>query len=72
VAITAHRRPNAAGIGLRLPHLTEVATTRPDIACLEVHPENFLANPHAAELLTDLARHYPISTNMHSDDSAES
>lgn len=61
MAITAHRGPNAAGIGLRLPHLAEVVTTRPAIACLEVHPESFLANPHATELLTDLARHYPIS-----------
>src|SRR5262245_22356625 len=57
----AHRRPNAAGVGLRLPHLAEVVVTRPVIPCLEVHPENFLANPHATEFLTDLARNYPIS-----------
>ena len=63
VAITAHHRPDAAGIGLRLPHLAEVVTTSPDIACLEVHPENFLAYPYATELLTDLARHYPISVH---------
>ena len=54
------RLPSGAGIGLRLPHLAEVVATRPTLACLEVHPENFLANPHATELLTDLARHYPI------------
>lgn len=63
MAITAHRRPNGAGIGLRLPHLVEMVTSRPAVACLEIHPENFLANPHAAELLTDLARHYPISVH---------
>jgi len=63
MAITAHRRGDAVGVGLRLPHLAEVVTTRPAIACLEVHPENFLANPHATELLTDLARHYPISVH---------
>jgi len=65
VALTerAHRRPDAAGIGLRLPHIAEVVATRPAITCLEVHPENFLANPHATELLTDLARDYPISVH---------
>jgi uncharacterized protein (UPF0276 family) len=50
-----------AGVGLRLPHLAEVAATRPAAGWLEVHPENFLANPHATELLSDIARHYPIS-----------
>jgi uncharacterized protein (UPF0276 family) len=35
--------------------------TRPPAGWLEVHPENFLANPHAAEILTELAAHYPIS-----------
>src|SRR5207247_1626819 len=28
---------------------------------LEIHPENFLANPHALELLTELSLHYTIS-----------
>jgi uncharacterized protein len=65
VAITAqpHRLPNAAGIGLRLQHLTEVVATRPAVAWLEIHPENFLANPHATELLTELSRQYPISVH---------
>src|SRR5262245_17231421 len=52
---------NLSGVGLRLPHLTEIVATRPLIGWLEVHPENFLANPHAAELLTELSIHYPIS-----------
>ncbi|MGH9163087.1 MAG: MNIO family bufferin maturase, partial [Vicinamibacteraceae bacterium] len=30
---------------------------------LEVHPENFLANPHATELLVELADQYPISAH---------
>jgi uncharacterized protein len=64
MAMTVHRRPDAAGIGLRLPHLAEVVDTRPAVGCLEVHPESFLANPHATELLTDLARHYPISVHI--------
>jgi uncharacterized protein (UPF0276 family) len=53
--------PRGAGIGLRLPHLAEVVATRPFVGWLEVHPENFLANPHATELLLELASHYPIS-----------
>jgi hypothetical protein len=52
-----------AGIGLRLPHLAEVVATHPAVPWLEVHPETFLANPHAMELLTDLSRHYPISAH---------
>ena len=41
----------------------EVVATRPAAAWLEIHPENFLANPHAAELLAEIARHYPISVH---------
>jgi len=66
VAITARlhcRPPDTAGIGLRLPHLAEVVATYPAVPLLEVHPETFLANPHATELLTDLSRHYPISVH---------
>jgi uncharacterized protein (UPF0276 family) len=57
------RAPLRAGVGLRLPHLLEVAATRPRVAWFEVHPENFLANPHATEVLTDLAATYPISVH---------
>lgn len=66
MAITARSRcrpPDTAGIGLRLPHLAEVVATLPAVPWLEVHPESFLANPHATELLTDLSRHYPISVH---------
>jgi uncharacterized protein (UPF0276 family) len=55
----ASRIPLTAGVGLRLPHLGEVAA----IAWLEIHPENFLANPHARELLQDIASRYPISVH---------
>lgn len=63
--MTAHhaRAPACAGIGLRLPHLAEVVATRPAAGWFEIHPENFLANPHATELLTELARDYPISVH---------
>jgi uncharacterized protein (UPF0276 family) len=57
------RDPRLAGVGLRLPHLAEVAATRPSAAWFEIHPENFLANPHALELLQDIARDYPISVH---------
>jgi uncharacterized protein (UPF0276 family) len=55
--------PTASGAGLRLPHLTDVVATRPSAAWFEIHPENFLANPHAAELLVDIARDYLISVH---------
>jgi len=55
--------PKGTGIGLRLPHISEVAATRPQAGWLEIHPENFLANPHATELLIGLSRHYPISVH---------
>jgi hypothetical protein len=62
--MTSNRRePLGAGIGLRLPHLAEMVATRPPIGWLEIHPENFLANPHATELLTGVAHHYPISVH---------
>ena len=58
-----HRTPTSAGIGLRLPHIEEAVATRPSVGWLEIHPENFVANPHAAELLLDLSRRYPISVH---------
>lgn len=64
VAPRSTRSPTSiqgAGVGLRLPHLTEVATAFPPVTWLEVHPENFLANPHARELLLNISEHYPIS-----------
>jgi uncharacterized protein (UPF0276 family) len=60
---SSHRAPTSAGIGLRLPHIEEAVATRPSIGWLEIHPENFLANPHATELLMELADHYPISVH---------
>jgi uncharacterized protein (UPF0276 family) len=66
MAITHDSIPDrtlAAGVGLRLPHIAEVVATRPPVGWLEVHPENFLANPHATELLVDIARYYPVSVH---------
>jgi uncharacterized protein len=63
--MTVHHRfaPAPAGVGLRLPHLAEVVATRPAVGWFEIHPENFLANPHASELLIALAGDYPISVH---------
>lgn len=61
--VSKYRCPTGCGVGLRLPHLAEVAATRPPAGWLEVHPENFLANPHAAELLQDISCDYPVSVH---------
>ncbi|PZF78516.1 hypothetical protein DK847_01510 [Aestuariivirga litoralis] len=50
-----------AGVGLRLEHLAKVLRDRPAAAWFEVHPENVLANPHAAEMLAEIAALYPLS-----------
>ena len=52
-----------AGVGLRLQHLAHVLKDRPVASWFEIHPENYLANPHAAELLFEIARHYPVSVH---------
>ncbi len=57
------RTPTRAGVGLRLPHLADVVATRPPAGWLEIHPENFLANPHATELLIEVSHHYPLSVH---------
>lgn len=49
------------GVGLRLPHLSEVAAGTSRAAWLEAHPENFLANPHARELLLRARRDHAIT-----------
>jgi uncharacterized protein (UPF0276 family) len=38
-----------------------MVAARPRCGWLEIHPENFLANPHAKELLIELSSDYPIS-----------
>jgi uncharacterized protein (UPF0276 family) len=54
--------PAAAGIGLRAPHLTEVLSTRPALAWLEVHSENYFAAGGAhIEQLERIAALYPLS-----------
>ena len=50
-----------AGIGLRAPHVAEVMATRPAIAFLEVHTENYLGGGPAIAALERLRSDYPVS-----------
>lgn len=61
--MTRTSTPVSAGVGLRLPHLAAMLRDRPRAAWFEIHPENFIASPHAAELLSEIARHYPVSVH---------
>jgi hypothetical protein len=58
------RRPIASGrvgIGLRLPHVSEIAASRPRLGFLEVHAENYMAETPALNRLLELRRDYPVS-----------
>ena len=51
-----------AGIGLRAPHYVELARTRPALAFLEVHSENFFGDGGPAlAVLEGLRADYPLS-----------
>jgi uncharacterized protein (UPF0276 family) len=50
-----------AGIGLRFPHHAAVLDTRPDIAWLEVHTENYMGGGKPLAHLEAIRAHYPIS-----------
>ena len=49
--MTADRIPIGTGVGLQAPAPRRGRGHPPAAAWLEIHPENFLANPHATELL---------------------
>jgi uncharacterized protein len=55
--------PAAAGIGLRFPHHEAMARTRPAVAFLEVHAENYFGGGRARDYLEDLRRDYPLSVH---------
>jgi uncharacterized protein len=61
--MTAHRPASScsAGIGLRAPHVAEIAAVRPKLAFLEVHAENYMAETVALDRLLELRRDYPVS-----------
>src|SRR6516225_711843 len=52
---------DAVGVGLRFPHMAEIAATRPQIRFLEVHAENYMAETPALDRLLELRRDYPVS-----------
>jgi uncharacterized protein (UPF0276 family) len=53
--------PVPVGIGLRAPHIDEVMRTRPAIAWLEVHAENYLSSGPALRQLDAVRQDYPLS-----------
>src|SRR6266403_1208949 len=56
--------PNCSvGVGLRSPHVSEIAATRPPIGFLEVHAENYMADTAALDRLLELRPDYPVSTH---------
>ena len=62
VAETGCRERPRAGIGLRAEHYREVAATRPAVAWLEVHSENYFGAGGAPHYyLEQVRRDYPLS-----------
>lgn len=58
----AARLPLAAGVGLRAPHVAHVLETRPAVAWLEVHSENyFAAGGPALRALERVRASYPVA-----------
>lgn len=54
--------PADAGIGLRSPHYRELLETRPDVAWLEAHSENYFgAGGQPLHVLEQLRSDYPLS-----------
>jgi uncharacterized protein len=51
----------SVGIGLRSPHVSEIAATRLELGFLEVHAENYMAETPALDRLLELRRDYPVS-----------
>jgi len=50
-----------AGIGLRTPHIAEILATRPAVAFLEIHAENYMGGGPALAALQRLRCDYPFS-----------
>ncbi|MDP1750111.1 MAG: DUF692 domain-containing protein [Reyranella sp.] len=52
-----------AGIGLRAPHLAEIARDRPATGCLEIHAENYLGASPARQAIERLRESYVFSVH---------
>src|SRR5438128_728583 len=55
--------PAGWGIGLRAPHVPAIVATRPGIAWLEVHAENYMGDGPAVRSLERLCADYPMSVH---------
>ena len=49
------------GVGLRSPHYPEFINSRPDVAWLEVHSENYFGDGPGVTVLEKIRANYPIS-----------
>ncbi|MBW8881062.1 MAG: DUF692 domain-containing protein [Asticcacaulis sp.] len=54
-------RPITTGIGLRSPHIAEIAAHRPSVGFLEVHSENYFGGGAKLKVLEGLRADYPLS-----------
>jgi hypothetical protein len=60
-AVAAAPIPAAAGVGLRFPHHDAVLDGTAKAAWFEIHPENYLGDGVAGEILDAVARDFPLS-----------
>lgn len=51
------------GIGLRAPHVAEFLATRPAVAWLEIHAENYMGGGSTLRDLDTIRRDYPLSVH---------
>ena len=61
--LTSGPIPAQAGIGLRFPHHEAVIATRPRVAFLEVHAENYFGGGVTRRCLERVRRDYPLSVH---------
>lgn len=53
--------PVTTGIGLRAPHIADIAAQKPDVGFLEVHSENYFGGGVKLKILEGLRADYPLS-----------
>lgn len=63
IAVRATARSAGVGIGLRAAHVDAIVATRPAVALLEVHAENYLHDGPALRTLERLRCDYPVSVH---------
>lgn len=55
--------PEAAGIGLRSPHMAQILESRPSVGWLEVHAENYMNSGPATAALERVRSHYTLAVH---------